>query len=628
MMFKLLPKVQKYGERFKSVLESSKVQDGTLMLLKSLAAKIGDLKLAKLSVDFYENCASLEKKQSLQTGMFKHIKDLCAILRQSKNKAMIKDILNEVTAEKLSKIHVLLLQLEFEIGDTLKIAAELLDIFQNNMDQTNESYVMIYLERFADFIRRLMKPNSEIELINVAINAAKLTKKVENQKMYKLQMLKYDQYFDKLEDYQNALETAQEMIDYSDSEKTLKYAVNKFVQTNLKGNLDKFVDSKSIKAKKFEARFYRHFSPEHAEKRAKILENLSKTLQDEEQIVFHVEMIWMELGKSSDLTKIVNVLEKLSKKAKKYKGIVHFWLGLTLWIKTRNELQNEVTVNKKDAKDQEESNSREKMLEIGDLTSIYSKVLDMNSHQEITKHLKESLDNLTKHPLKDELFNPQDLRIMKGIIVEMLDAANEKPKIVEMDFETTDALIETAWKLLQKGHFNQVQKILKYFKENLKNESMEDRIHQIELKLIKGQLILLEPNFETSESPFECARFAVSNAKVCLDACRKKAFSELSNIQNMFKTLNLSISGRNFCLEIFTSTGLSKEMRLYGKLCVDIGVETAMVPNLCHELLKCIEVDLLCDDSKQAQVKLREIECLMKEHLRSEPQKIKTKTQM
>ena len=61
-------------------------------------------------------------------------------------------------------------------------------------------------------------------------------------------------------------------------------------------------------------------------------------------------------------------------------------------------------------------------------------------------------------------------------------------------------------------------------------------------------------------------------------------------------------------------------------MCIEVGVEISLLPALCKELLQSVEVDLCCDDSKQAQVKLREVESLLKEDLRSEPQKIKTKS--
>jgi hypothetical protein len=65
---------------------------------------------------------------------------------------------------------------------------------------------------------------------------------------------------------------------------------------------------------------------------------------------------------------------------------------------------------------------------------------------------------------------------------------------------------------------------------------------------------------------------------------------------------------------------------MLGKMSVDIGVDMALLPALCKELLQSVEVDLFCDDSIQAQVKLREVESLLQEDLRSQPRKTKTKS--
>ena len=52
-----------------------------------------------------------------------------------------------------------------------------------------------------------------------------------------------------------------------------------------------------------------------------------------------------------------------------------------------------------------------------------------------------------------------------------------------------------------------------------------------------------------------------------------------------------------------------------------------LLPNLCAQMLVSVEVDLVCDDEKQAQAKLMDIENLLKDDLRSDPAKIKTNPQ-
>jgi hypothetical protein len=65
---------------------------------------------------------------------------------------------------------------------------------------------------------------------------------------------------------------------------------------------------------------------------------------------------------------------------------------------------------------------------------------------------------------------------------------------------------------------------------------------------------------------------------------------------------------------------------MLAKLCIEAGTEAAFLPHLCRQILSAVEVDLICDDEKEAQVKIKEVENLLKDHLRSsESQKIKSK---
>ena len=122
----------------------------------------------------------------------------------------------------------------------------------------------------------------------------------------------------------------------------------------------------------------------------------------------------------------------------------------------------------------------------------------------------------------------------------------------------------------------------------------------------------------------ECGTLTFRSTGQALKFCDK--IHEFEKIFLMFKCFNLALKARNFFLQTLVTIGLPKEMRMLGKMSVDIGVDMALLPALCKELLQSVEVDLFCDDSKQAQVKLREVESLLQEDLRSQPRKTKTKS--
>ena len=136
----------------------------------------------------------------------------------------------------------------------------------------------------------------------------------------------------------------------------------------------------------------------------------------------------------------------------------------------------------------------------------------------------------------------------------------------------------------------------------------------------------MSPDFQaqTSDTPMECGSVSFRSTGHAIKQCDRD--HDFDKICQMFKCFNIVIKVRNFYLRHLVSVGLSKEMRMLGKMCVDIGVQMSLLPCLCYELLESAEVDLICDDAKQAEVKLREVESMLKESLRSEPQKIKTKT--
>ena len=78
------------------------------------------------------------------------------------------------------------------------------------------------------------------------------------------------------------------------------------------------------------------------------------------------------------------------------------------------------------------------MLEIGDLTCIYSKVLNLNLHEDIVKNLKKCLQQISalKLPFEDELVNSKDMKTIKNIIIETLDIIDEAKDVIKDKVKT------------------------------------------------------------------------------------------------------------------------------------------------------------------------------------------------
>lgn len=222
------------------------------------------------------------------------------------------------------------------------------------------------------------------------------------------------------------------------------------------------------------------------------------------------------------------------------------------------------------------------------------------------------------------MVNEDDVKEIKNIIIEILEIVNETNHEVK---ENDD--ISKAWKLLGKGSkIEELQEIVeRLLQKTFDNDTWEGRLKSAESRLIKGHLLALCPDFQaqTSDTPMDCVSDFFRLTGQVIKQC-DRLNHDFDKIGFMFKCFNIVLKVRNFYLRNLISIGLPKEMRMLAKMCVDIGVQMSLLPSLCHELLESAEVDLICDDAKQAEVKLREVESMLKERLRAEPQKIKTKS--
>ena len=263
------------------------------------------------------------------------------------------------------------------------------------------------------------------------------------------------------------------------------------------------------------------------------------------------------------------------------------------------------------------------MLKIGDLNCVYSRVLDMDMHSKIIENLKQSLVMMSKmQKFLDPMMNEDDLKAVKHIICEMLEIVEET--VTEIKDDQDD--FSKAWKLLRKCEIGEeIQQTVKnIFAKNFDTERYErKKLKLAERQLIKGHLLSLSANFkvQTSDTPMECASVAVQyTGQIWKLSDRNHNFDQICQ---MLKCFNVVSKARKFLLQNLIRVGLSKEMRAITEKNVEIGIELALLPSLCEALLLSIEVDLFCDDGKQAQVKLLEIEKLLKKELGQ--QKIRTK---
>lgn len=412
--------------------------------------------------------------------------------------------------------------------------------------------------------------------------------------MYRLLYTKLNLLYEKKKDFTEAMEVAEELVNYHRNDKELEYAVGSFVNCKVKIKAAKKVlNCQSITAKKFEIRAYRQFQ-ETLEDRIKVAEDIlehSDKVQD--KLLAHLEMIWVKLAKKEDFSKCIKQCEKLTKSNENHPlstCLVHFWLAISIWSKAKHELQVEVKQNESEMK----AKINQDDLEIGDLTSVYSKILNLDLHQSILNNLKKCKDMLKKVDATkiDPMFNETDIASIQKIVNNMLEMSGHQ------ESKSSKDLLSIAWQLLEKGEFQQVEKLT--FDINKKN-TVEDRLVLAESHLIKGYL-----QWMTGKNPVMNARSACYSTAFIIQHFNNASWQSLDVLELMFQGFKILCKSRKLYLQCLSSIGLGKEMRMLAKMGIEAGVEIALLPQLCQHLLNSVEVDLLCDDGKQAQHKLRD----------------------
>lgn len=257
---------------------------------------------------------------------------------------------------------------------------------------------------------------------------------------------------------------------------------------------------------------------------------------------------------------------------------------------------------------------------IGDvITSMYGQVLDRESDQAIIEDLEKSCEFccLESNDSEHDLVTSEDVNLIKTILAEYFDILGlKKATLSPTQNDAVKELLTQAWALLNKGHLTHLLKVLNAVSasEEANKETYEARVIKAETDLLKGHLALIQ----CQESPLDLGYSALKTSQSVLAHFDRNQSHDLKSIGLWIKAMNLSSKARNFSLDVSFQLGLGREMRMYAKLSLDIGLEIVLLENLCKQLLCSVEADLYCDDAKQGQTKLREVENLLKDKLKSD----------
>jgi hypothetical protein len=227
----------------------------------------------------------------------------------------------------------------------------------------------------------------------------------------------------------------------------------------------------------------------------------------------------------------------------------------------RQDLQEEVKAQKAVTASKKEN--RDAMLDLGDLGSLYSKIITLDKHESIMANFNISLDLINKIDFKifkeDILVDKNDLEVIDDIITDILefsDAKDDKKKSSKSRPFLVQDVIEAVRYLIESGHFKEASEAIDALLEddNVKEESIEGRLDMAEVKLLQGSLFASKNGHHGLEGPIEVGWSACKLTASCLTNLDKNPLFDLEAVKLMFKALKLASEARQFTLKVSKHT--------------------------------------------------------------------------
>ena len=223
----LLPKLEKFGK-----IENSKVHDLIYDGLLNFAKINSSVKLALATIKCYRVCVSDKKQENLDSGLLRIVKNVCFVIPKNEK---VGDVLDQIHVDGLPKIPILLLKLENKIGDFNGLSQEVFQILIDELNIKNEKSLLSLISRFLTVLE-------ESELIDLAINTAKLVSKQKNKPyLFPLYFKKFKIEYEKNENWSEAMEAAENLVSYSSNESQLEYGMNCYAKAKVKAQSNKLI---------------------------------------------------------------------------------------------------------------------------------------------------------------------------------------------------------------------------------------------------------------------------------------------------------------------------------------------------------------------------------------------------
>ncbi len=334
-------------------------------------------------------------------------------------------------------------------------------------------------------------------------------------------------------------------------------------------------------------------------------------LEDQQFAVNYFNKAALQFVNQEDYDTGFNLCLKMTKRGDKiciFQALIHFWKALFKFFAVRQKLLQRKDNNDDDNVDDDTS-------EATAYTKILTPQVYVNIQQDFKRcHdiLKESPEDLVKNVFKDILITIQQ------ILCCFIDTST---KFSESDTDTQPRqLINVTWKLVKFEEWAQVQEnvqaVLQWPKIDERN--VDSLLIKAEVKLIQSQYLISIAS--PSESPLECLETACRCIRV------KVALSDLKTVLCNLKIARLRYKIMETYLKLSISVGLHLQIKFASKELLAAALAISTLPTLKSTLLLCIETHLQFEDHQEAQVKLRDIEHLIKHLPKTKSKMLKVKT--
>ena len=260
-----------------------------------------------------------------------------------------------------------------------------------------------------------------------------------------------------------------------------------------------------------------------------------------------------------------------------------------------------------------------------DSATALTNILSSRKYHDILQEFNSCSQILQGNAQENELVPKSDVQAMKQILKCVIDNEDSDDEATE-----EDKVILVTWKLVEQKEWEQVTENLAFLlkRPQIHERSVRPMLQLAEVKLLQGHLLasMATKSELKGGGVLDCLQMACRLSRI------KFPLVDLESIYWCLKGHSIRYKALKCYVKVLVDVGLSREIRLGSRELLSAAANLCSLPKLNSSLLNCTNIHLKFDDCMEAQVKLREIENLLKETIvpkavKSKPKSLSVKTE-